>query len=64
MIASAIDIGDTASIEACYQSAVYAFGGIDVIALTAGIFLAPNVEGNFLLNNGSWFSGLIQSALT
>lgn len=47
VIASAIDIGDTASIEACYQSAVYAFGGIDVIALTAGIFLAPNVEGEF-----------------
>ena len=47
VIASAIDIGDTASIEACYQSTVYAFGGIDVIALTAGIFLAPNVEGEF-----------------
>ena len=47
VIASGIDIGDTASIEACYQSAIYAFGGIDVVALTAGIFLAPNVDGEF-----------------
>lgn len=47
VIASAIDVGDTASIEACYQSAIYAFGGIDVVALTAGIFLAPNVDGEF-----------------
>ena len=47
VIASGIDIGDIASIEACYQSAIYAFGGIDVVALTAGIFLAPNVDGEF-----------------
>ncbi|CAI8315088.1 MAG: Glucose 1-dehydrogenase [Opitutia bacterium UBA7350] len=47
VIASAIDITDTASIEACYNEAIYAFGGIDVVALTAGIFLAPNVDGEF-----------------
>ena len=47
VIASAIDITDTSSIEACYNSALYAFGGIDVVALTAGIFLAPNVDGEF-----------------
>ncbi|MEM0964553.1 MAG: bifunctional rhamnulose-1-phosphate aldolase/short-chain dehydrogenase [Verrucomicrobiota bacterium] len=46
-IACKIDITDPTSIEACYADTVYAFGGIDVLALTAGIFLAPNVDGRF-----------------
>ncbi len=47
VIGCAIDITDEDSIRSCYEDAVYAFGGIDVIALTAGIFLAPNVDGEF-----------------
>lgn len=46
-IATAMDITDADSIKACYDQVVYAFGGIDVVALTAGIFLAPNVDGEF-----------------
>jgi NAD(P)-dependent dehydrogenase (short-subunit alcohol dehydrogenase family) len=47
VIASAIDITEASSIQSCYDNAIYAFGGIDVVALTAGIFLAPNVDGEF-----------------
>ena len=47
VIGSAIDITDESSIQSCYDEAVYAFGGVDVVALTAGIFLAPNVDGEF-----------------
>ncbi|MGC6455916.1 MAG: bifunctional rhamnulose-1-phosphate aldolase/short-chain dehydrogenase [Coraliomargaritaceae bacterium] len=47
VIGSVIDITDEKSIQSCYDEAVYAFGGIDVVALTAGIFLAPNVNGEF-----------------
>jgi rhamnulose-1-phosphate aldolase/alcohol dehydrogenase len=46
-IATTMDITDADSIKACYDKVVYAFGGIDVVALTAGIFLAPNVDGEF-----------------
>ncbi len=46
-IACAMDITDESSIKACYDEAVYAYGGIDVVALTAGIFLAPDVNGDF-----------------
>ncbi len=46
-ISCQMDITNEASIQACYDEAVYAFGGIDVVALTAGIFLAPNVKGEF-----------------
>lgn len=42
-----IDITDPESIQAAYNEAVYAFGGIDSVVLTAGIFLAPNVDGEF-----------------
>ncbi len=47
VIGCTIDITDEDSIQSCYENAVYAFGGIDVVALTAGIFLAPNVDGEF-----------------
>lgn len=47
VIACQMDITDADSIQACYDEVVYAFGGIDVVALTAGIFLAPNVDGEF-----------------
>jgi len=46
-ISCAMDITDQASISACYDEAVYAFGGIDSVVLTAGIFMAPNVDGEF-----------------
>lgn len=46
-IACQMDITNEASIQAAYNEAVYAFGGIDVIALTAGVFMAPNVKGEF-----------------
>lgn len=46
-IASSIDITDEDSIQECYNLAIYAYGGIDVVALTAGIFLAPDVKGEF-----------------
>ncbi len=42
-----IDITDSESIQAAYDKAVYAFGGIDSVILTAGIFMAPNVDGEF-----------------
>lgn len=47
VIACSIDITEASSIQSCYDAAIYAFGGVDVVALTAGIFLAPNVEGEF-----------------
>ena len=50
VIACGIDITDESSIRECYKSAVYAYGGVDVIALTAGIFLAPNGEEEFTIN--------------
>jgi len=46
-IACQMDITNEESIQACYDEAIYAFGGVDVVALTAGIFLAPNVNGEF-----------------
>ena len=46
-IACTIDITDEDSIQQCYNRAIYAYGGIDVVALTAGIFLAPDVKGQF-----------------
>ena len=46
-IACSIDITDEDSIQGCYNRAIYAYGGIDVIALTAGIFLAPDLKGQF-----------------
>ncbi|MCH2035553.1 MAG: bifunctional rhamnulose-1-phosphate aldolase/short-chain dehydrogenase, partial [Puniceicoccaceae bacterium] len=46
-IACTIDITDEDSIQECYNRAIYAYGGIDVVALTAGIFLAPDVKGQF-----------------
>lgn len=46
-IAVRMDITDPESIKACYDEVVYAFGGIDTVALTAGIFMAPNVDGEF-----------------
>ncbi|MGB6220263.1 bifunctional rhamnulose-1-phosphate aldolase/short-chain dehydrogenase [Haloferula sp.] len=42
-----MDITDSESIKACYEEVVYAYGGIDVVALTAGIFLAPSSDGEF-----------------
>jgi rhamnulose-1-phosphate aldolase/alcohol dehydrogenase len=42
-----IDITDADSIRTCYDSVVYAYGGIDVVVLTAGIFLAPTSDGEF-----------------
>lgn len=47
VISCAMDITDPDSIQACYDEAVYAFGGIDSVVLTAGIFMAPNVDGEF-----------------
>ena len=47
VIACVIDVSNPESIQACYNEAVYAFGGIDSIVITAGIFLAPNVDGEF-----------------
>ncbi|MGB0373132.1 MAG: bifunctional rhamnulose-1-phosphate aldolase/short-chain dehydrogenase [Opitutales bacterium] len=46
-IACAMDITNPESIQACYDDVVYAFGGIDTVVLTAGIFMAPNVDGEF-----------------
>jgi rhamnulose-1-phosphate aldolase/alcohol dehydrogenase len=43
----AMDITNPDSIKAAYDQVVYAFGGIDTVALTAGIFMAPNVDGEF-----------------
>ncbi|MGC6605823.1 MAG: bifunctional rhamnulose-1-phosphate aldolase/short-chain dehydrogenase [Lentimonas sp.] len=46
-IGVAMDITNPESIQAAYDETVYAFGGIDSVVLTAGIFLAPNVDGEF-----------------
>ena len=50
VIACHIDITDESSIEECYNTALYAYGGVDVVALTAGIFLAPNGEDEFSIS--------------
>lgn len=46
-IGCAMDITNPESIQACYDEVVYAYGGIDTVVLTAGIFMAPNVDGEF-----------------
>ncbi len=39
------DITDRASVRAMLQQAVLAYGGLDAIAVTAGVFIAPDAEG-------------------
>lgn len=46
-ISCTIDITNPDSIQHCYHQAIYAYGGIDTIILTAGVFMAPDIEGNF-----------------
>jgi rhamnulose-1-phosphate aldolase/alcohol dehydrogenase len=45
-IAIAANITDRASIRAALKQAVLAYGGIDSIAVTAGIFVPPDTAGN------------------
>lgn len=39
------DITDRASVRAMLQQATLAYGGLDAVAVTAGIFVAPDAEG-------------------
>ncbi|MEM9399369.1 MAG: bifunctional rhamnulose-1-phosphate aldolase/short-chain dehydrogenase [Verrucomicrobiota bacterium] len=50
VIGREVNITDTESIKALYQDTIYAFGGIDSVVLTAGVFMAPNVHGHFSIN--------------
>jgi NAD(P)-dependent dehydrogenase (short-subunit alcohol dehydrogenase family) len=45
-VAVAVDVTKRESIRAALQQAVLAYGGIDSIAVTAGIFVAPDTAGN------------------
>jgi rhamnulose-1-phosphate aldolase/alcohol dehydrogenase len=45
-VAAAVDITKRESIRAALEQAVLAYGGIDSIAVTAGIFVAPDTAGN------------------
>jgi rhamnulose-1-phosphate aldolase/alcohol dehydrogenase len=45
-VAAAADVTKRESIRAALQQAVLAYGGIDSIAVTAGIFVAPDTAGN------------------
>lgn len=49
ILGCAVNITDEASIQALYEEAIYAFGGIDTVVLTAGVFMAPNVDGEFTM---------------
>ena len=42
----AVDITDRASIRALYDQVALAYGGLDAIAVTAGIFVAPDTSGH------------------
>lgn len=44
-IACAVDIRDRASVRALFEDAVIAYGGIDHVVVTAGIYVAPDTAG-------------------
>lgn len=44
-IALAVDVTDRVSVQAMLQQVVLAYGGIDKVIVTAGIFLAPGQDG-------------------
>jgi rhamnulose-1-phosphate aldolase/alcohol dehydrogenase len=44
-ISLAADITDRASVRRMFQNLLLAYGGLDAVAVTAGIFVAPDVEG-------------------
>jgi rhamnulose-1-phosphate aldolase/alcohol dehydrogenase len=45
-VALAVDITNRESVRAMLEQTVLAYGGIDHIIVTAGVFLAPNRDGN------------------
>ena len=45
-VAVSADVTKRESIRAAFQQAVLAYGGIDSIAVTAGIFVTPDADGN------------------
>jgi rhamnulose-1-phosphate aldolase/alcohol dehydrogenase len=51
-MAAQVDIGDRASVRKMLQQAVLAYGGIDNIVVTAGIFVAPDREGH--ITDAQW----------
>lgn len=51
-IGLAVDVCDRASVRAMLQQVVLAYGGIDRIAMTAGIYVAPDAEG--LVSDEAW----------
>ncbi len=51
-IGTGVDITDRDSIQAMIQKALLAYGGIDRVIVTAGVFLAPNRDGS--LSDDKW----------
>jgi len=45
-IAAAANITDRGSINAMFDEAILAYGGVDSVVVTAGIFVPPSVDGN------------------
>lgn len=48
----AVDVTDRASVRRLFEEAVLAYGGIDHVVVTAGVYVAPDLEGR--ISDDAW----------
>ena len=51
-IALAVDVTDRASVRACLQQVLLAYGGIDSVVVTAGVYVPPDATGR--ISDDKW----------